>query len=591
MHHFATLSLRNSGIYLLAGALTLFGCTIHSTTHNHPGDEKPASSGGEKDKPEKDKPKKDKPKKDKPKADKPVAKPDNDKALEGLTGLALRPAKPDKPKEDKPAVKPDKPKEDKPAAKPDKPKEDKPAAKPDKPEPLPERSKIVLPVRIALAAIDKQINELVPTTDSKDWQQVTKGESSPKADLKYELWREPIDVKLDGSTFHIAVPVRYAATIRAQAKNPLNGDWFWIAKSETWGTRNEPQRITAHFEAKLDIDDEWRVKSDIKLVKIEHGEVPSGNICKNIGIDVCVTKASVAGEVREGIDKRLEEKVRKALGKLDGKLERSFDLKRRAEKVWSQVQQPQSVPGTPDSVWLVVRPSAVGVGRVRQDGSDVRVDLAVEGKLSVVAGDKPKVKVEPLPKITKVDGDAGFYVIADLRIPQEVLGKTLEQRLRGLSFSSKKNEKIEVVQANVVARTNEQNPRRISVKISFGDKPEDALELEGELVYDANSQRLSVKNFDFMAASGGVLANKLAAFDHAAIRRQIEAKASWDLSNEAGSLKKGISAALAASLRGQANVGGSLEKLEVRDFAVKKGAVEAKVIVGGQLEVSVPAPK
>ena len=48
--------------------------------------------------------------------------------------------------------------------------------------------------------------------------------------------------------------------------------------------------------------DDWKIESDLKLVKLEHGNPPTGEICKNAGVKVCVDKASIAGEVREGIE-------------------------------------------------------------------------------------------------------------------------------------------------------------------------------------------------------------------------------------------------------------------------------------------------
>lgn len=573
MSHFQTSFARNASLSILTGALILFGCTIN--TYNSAPKEQPATSGGEEKKPE--------PEKEKPKPEKKPDKPKEEKPA----------AKPEKPKEEKPKA--DKPKEEKPAAKPDKPKpkpkpEPKPEAKPEpKPAPLPERSKIVLPVKISLESLEKQIEEIVPKDDKKDWTKITKGEESPKADLKYELWRDPIDIKLEGSTFRITVPVRYAATIRAQMKNPLTKDWFWIAKGETWGTREEPQRITATFEAKLSVDEELRMKSELKLVKLEHGEAPSGNICKNVGIDVCVPKSSVAGEVRDGINDRLEPKLKKALDKVEEKVEKAFDLRKRAEKVWLAMQAPRELPGAHDDAWLVVRPSALGVSGPTKDGSDVRVDLAIEGKVAVESGVKPKVKAEPLPKLSKVEGETGFFVVAELRLPEDMLGKQLEQQLKGASFTNKKKEKLAITRVQVVAGSDEKHPKRLLVKVAFGDEPEDELQIQGELKYDHKTQRLSLVDFAFTASSKGVLASKLAGYDHNTIREHVQAKAQWDLSNEAGSLKKAISAALAQNLRGDANVVGSLDQIEVRDFGYGKATIEAKVIVGGKLEIVINA--
>ena len=69
--------------------------------------------------------------------------------------------------------------------------------------------------------------------------------------------------------------------------------------------------------------------------------------------------------------------------------------------------------------------------------------------------------------------------------------------------------------------------------------------------------------------------------------KQIEAKARWNLAAEAAALRKGVEAALRDAWRSQVNVTGSLDAIDVRDFALTNRAVLASVIVGGELQVGV----
>jgi hypothetical protein len=443
-----------------------------------------------------------------------------------------------------------------------------------------------LPITVALDALEKEIDSLIPQTDKKDWAQITKDNDSPKADLKYELWRDPIKLSLEGHTFRIVVPVRYAATVRAQMKNPLTKDWFWIAKSETWGTKDEPQRLTAHFDATVRVSEDWRVESDLKLVKLEHGTAPSGDICKNVGVKVCVAKSSIAGEVREGIDKKLEPKLRKALDKVSSKVERAFDVKKRAEKVWSAVQRPQALPGTLVPAWLVVRPTAVAVGRPEKHGSNVVVDLAVEGRLSVEP-EKPKVQPKPLPKVTEVKGERGFRVRTKLRIPRAVLTQSLERELTGVSLEAKNKPILAIGRPEVTAYVDGKNPHRLTLKVAFGPDTADVLELQGELVYDAQRQRLAFEKIEIAASSRGVASNKLAGYDLRELEKTLARRAHWNLSEEAAPLKKIVLAAIESSLRGHATVSGELKQLDVPKFEMTADAFEAEVIIGGALAVEV----
>jgi hypothetical protein len=575
-------SIRFARLAALSVLLITAGCTINTYSSKDP------SSGGEV---EKDKPKKEKPKK----KEKKPAKDDKDDDKE---------AKPEKPKPEKEKdPKPEKPKPEKdpkppevekPASKPDKPKDEPVVEKPkdepppvDKPAPQPQESKIVLPIAVALDAIEKEIDSLLPLTDKKDWTQVTKGDESPKAEIKYVLWRSPIKLSLDGHTFRIVVPVRYAATVRAQMKNPLTKDWFWIAKEETWGTKVEPQQLTAHFDATVRVTDDWKIESDVKLVKLEHGNPPAGEICKNVGVKVCVAKNSIAGEVREGIDKRLEPKLRKALDKVSAKVEKAFDVRKRAEKVWSALQKPQSLPAM-WPIWLVVRPTAVAVGQPELEGSNVVLDIAIEGRLSVEPGDKPKVEIKPLPKITEVKGPRGFHVSTELRVPRASMSSSLDRALKGLEFQGKnKSRKISVVRAEVLGQADGKHPHRLTLKVAFGTDSKDEIELQGDLVYDAARQRLAFEDIKVTPSSQAVASGRLAGYDIREIEKALAKKAHWDLSEHAAPLQKVIVTALDTTLRGQATVRGELKELDVQKFEMTPESIAARVMVGGTLEVQV----
>jgi hypothetical protein len=544
--------IRRGHALALTSTLAIASCTI--TTRSRP--PQSADAPAEREKP-------------KEKAE-PEKKPEPEKQVE---------------KKSEPEKKPEKKaeKKAKPEPKP-KPEEKKPEPVVEEPVTQTDRSKIVLPVKVAFDTLVQELEAQVPKTDAKDWTQVTQGEESPKAELKYELWRDAMTIKLEDHRLHVTVPVRYAATIRAQVKNPLTKKWFWIAKGETWGTKQEPQRLTAHFEVKLGVEDDWSVSSEVKLVKLEHGDPPSGKICKNVGIDVCVEKSSIAPKVRAGIDDRLEPKLRKALAKIEGKIEKTFDLKKRAERMWRAMQAPQALPGAKDT-WLVLNPSAAGVGRPELDGSDVRVDLALEGRLRVESGAKPKVEKVALPKVSKVSGPSGFHVVATLRIPTDAMSGTLEKQLKGMRLTAKKDGPV-VAGAKVVASADDKHPRRITVKVALGDKPEDEVELQGELAYDAKAQRLSVKDFAFGAGSESRVA-KIAGLDPKAVRKAVSERARWDLSDASEPLKKAITAALSASLRGEIELSGALEGFDVRDLKLTQEGLEAEVIVSGRLGVTI----
>jgi hypothetical protein len=268
-------------------------------------------------------------------------------------------------------------------------------------------------------------------------------------------------------------------------------------------------------------------------------------------------------------------------------VQNAFDLQARAQSVWSALQAPQALrmPGSKQAAWLVVQPSAVGVSPLDKDGSDLRIDLSIAGRIAVLTGAEPKVETLPLPALSGVDGPAGFHVHADLRVPSEVLSAGLDRALRGLRVGGKRDPKLTIVSAQVLTHADKKHPRRIVVRLALDGALRGDVELEGELAYDAASQRLSIEGFDFTVASQGAHAEPLQGFDRTAICKQVAAKAHWDLGAESAPLQKAVMAALNATVRDQVQVSGALTQLEVRDFALQPDALSADVVLGGALQV------
>jgi hypothetical protein len=174
-------------------------------------------------------------------------------------------------------------------------------------------------------------------------------------------------------------------------------------------------------------------------------------------------------------------------------------------------------------------------------------------------------------------------VNADVNLPYDALSASFERALRGLELG--KGKQLSIATVKVLAKVDPKQPRRIALELSLGGALHDTLELSGELAYDAASQRLSVRDIGYVASAE--VEKKLAAFDPDKIRKQIEAKARWNLAAEAAPFRKAVEAALRESWRNQVNVTGSLDALDVRDFALTDKALLASVIIGGELQISV----
>jgi hypothetical protein len=457
---------------------------------------------------------------------------------------------------------------------------------------------MVVPVRVDFAESVARIDALIVKTMTQDWRTVSAAGAATKVEVKYTVWRDPITASFDDGTLRVGVNVRYAANVRASVKNPLGGR-IWITKGESWGTKAEPQQISAKFHAGMKIQDDFSVKVDAGLDDIDHGKAPSGNVCVKVIAKVCISKQAIAPMVHKNLEQQIVPQIQQALGKADKQLEQALMLQGHAQKLWTVLQQPQSLqklgqancPSEAGALcktpaWLVARPESVGISQPRMDGKDLRVDLAIAGQIAVQLGDKPTLAPTPLPKLKTVTDPPGFAVRAQLRVPLDALGDELNKRLQDKHLVVKGGPELVVTRVAIGDKFEPRFPRRIHVVVSVGGALKADLELVGELVWDANKRELSVKDFNYTVDTDNAALKQLSAANHEALRKLLTARAHWKLDTRTAALGDAITHALGDVWRGHLAVEGALNKLQVEQFKVEKGVLAADVVLAGQLAVA-----
>jgi hypothetical protein len=237
-----------------------------------------------------------------------------------------------------------------------------------------------------------------------------------------------------------------------------------------------------------------------------------------------------------------------------------------------------------------VAPSAVGVSQPRMDGSDLRVDLSVTGRIAVRSGDKaPKIEPTPFPKLSSVTEPPGFHVNAEWRVPRKTLSAELDRDLRGMDLGKGKGKgdpKLSIASAEIRAHADDKHPHRMQIKLGLDGALHDEVEAYADVEYDAGAQRLTIERFEFTPESEQLLEKKLKGIDLGAVRKQIARKARWNLAANSGEFDRAIAGALNSNLRDQVRVSGELTQFELKRFTVEDDALTGDIILGGLLEVA-----
>ena len=521
--------------------------------------------------------------KPKPAKGKPKPKPSSQAPTKKPTPKPAKPSGPGKPAKPKPQPKPPTP---------------RPAPKPEEPPPgVREGTQMVVPLRVAFDESVKKVDSLIQKTITQDWQVVSDPKSATKVEVRYTVWRDPIKAKFDDGRLDVSVNVRYAADVRASTK--IGKRVIWITKGETWGTKAEPQRVAAKFHADFKIQDDFRVTAEAKLDDIDFGPAPSGQVCVKALAKVCITKETVAPMVNKNLQKQLVPQIEQALDQADAQFEKQLNLKKQAQTLWTALQQPQSLQqlgqgrcpteagaicSTP--AWLVAKPTSIGVSQPRMDGDDLRVDLGLAGQLVVQLGDKPAVKPTPLPKLEAVTDPPGFAFKSRLRLPLSQLNEELSKRVANVKLDGRNTPDIVITYVKLVDAFEGRHPHRLSFAVGVGGALRGELKLQGDLEWDPKARELSIENFDYTVDTDNEKLQKLSQSQYAALRKLVADKARWKLDAKAAALTEAVTKSLGGALAGKLQVNGELTDVQLENFSVKDGVVDAAVALAGKLDIA-----
>lgn len=514
-----------------------------------------------------------------------------------------KPAQPQRPSKPRPNAQKPKPKpKPQPAPQPQPRPQPKPRPAPQPrpaPDDTPDRTQIVVPVRVDFDEAVERVDAQIPKTITQDWQTVSAKGAAVKIDVRYKVWRDPLKASFSNGSLKVEARVRYAADVRASAKNPIGGGTMWITRGTTWGTSDDPQVLTAKFHAKFDIQEDYSVKADAALDDIVHGPAPTGKVCVGKVVKVCMSKEDAAPKVRANLEKQLIPKIEKALNDADKQFEKALRLKKQAEQLWSLLQQPQQIqrPGQVNcpsefgtlcttSAWLVARPTSVGIAPPRMDGKFLRVDVGIGGDLKVQLGERPKVTPAPLPRLKDSTDPAGFAVRARVQVPLAALGQELSNHLKGKTIGAKGTPELQITRVELIEGFDPRHKERIRLKVSVRGGMSADLEVQGELSWDTRRGELAIRNLDYTLDTDNAALQKQSAANHDALLKMLQQKARWKIGSKTAALGKAITQAMGQVWPGHLDVSGELKRVQLERVTNNDGVLSADVVLAGQLGIN-----
>src|SRR5688572_22750026 len=270
-------------------------------------------------------------------------------------------------------------------------------------------STLDIPLTYDLTPIVRALEGAVPKQfgDIDDRKQL----KNKRMHIAFEARREPFAVSLDGQTARISAVIHYKG--RGWYKPPIGPEI-----SSSCGINDEQPRARLVIVSPLTITPEWNLRGRTRIASVAPYSDTRRDQCRVTAFKIDVTER-VINATRDQLEKQ-RPMINQRLA--------SLNIRSRFEEWWHLLERP--IPLT-DSVWLLIRPSAVRMGPNVGVKRTLVTALGFSASPIVVAGVKPPVRESPLPPLYPATVGDGLHILLEGVIDYELASDLLRKHLNG----------------------------------------------------------------------------------------------------------------------------------------------------------------
>ena len=363
------------------------------------------------------------------------------------------------------------------------------------------RSIVNLPMLLDLgAAVDLMEKALPAKIGSIDQRQPIPGNKRGK--FAFELWREPFVVTVRADTFFVSSTIHYQG--KGWYDPPIGPE-----VGGSCGTKGEEPRARVVIAVRPEIDQEWRLVARPQLRYLGPLTKSERDQC-----EVSLLKFDVTSKVLAAARSAIRSQLPRVAAQLA-----TVGVKAEFEKVWKEIQKPIRLT---DSVWLVLRPSGVRLGRVSGTNTMVGTSIGIDALPKIETGPRPTVVDQPLPPLGPAAAETGLHLLVEGRFSYDLIGTVLSNAVVGKEIKAPGGVvRIEEIGAFGIGKG------RLALGVRFGGTSNGQIYFVGTPQYDSASGRVVVPDLDYEASTAGLLVKGLAWLKADDIRDYLRAKASF----------------------------------------------------------------
>lgn len=345
--------------------------------------------------------------------------------------------------------------------------------------------------------------------------------SNTRQQVAFEAVRTPFHVEFDGKQVVLSSIVSYQG--RGWYKPPLAP-----TVSASCGTTGPQPRVHIVLAIDADFTAEWslRTRSRVRTIRAE-SDTPR-DACK-----VTMFHLDVTDRVLKAIRPQIEER----LPGVDRGIA-AFDIRSRMDRWYNLLNKSIHIH---DSLWLVLAPQEVRLGKLHMSDSALVVDIRLYARPVMESGPRPPRIHTPLPPLTRAVRDVGdsAHLRLEGRLAYEDANAVLSAQLVGRSIS-RYGRSVKVARIRVYPLSDGRIVLAVGVT---GDIVGDAY-LVGTPSVDSVTHTISVPDLDFDVNTANALVRGLAWLRKADLVAQLRENARWPLDGVIDAGRKQVEEAL-----------------------------------------------
>lgn len=383
-----------------------------------------------------------------------------------------------------------------------------------------------------------------------------------RAAFAFQVRRDPFSISIKGDTFQIATTIHYEG--KGWYDPPIAPEI-----SGSCGTTGLRPRARVVISFRPEIDREWRLQARPQLTYLGPATRTERDQC-----EVTFLKLDVTGKVIDAARRAIRSQLPKIAARLA-----TVDVRGETEKIWNEIQAPIRLT---DSVWLMLQPEGVRLGKVSGTREMVGGTIGISARPKIETGGRPPVAEKPLPPLEPAAPATGLSLLVEARFDYPLIGASLTEALKGKLVRAPGGAlEIEEVRAFGIGGG------RLALGVRFRGTSSGQIFFVGTPQYDGATGRIQVPDLDYDASTAPLLVKGLAWLKADEIRDFLRSRATFPSGEAMGKLADLAVSAMNRQLTEGVFLTASLERTRVLRIAPRRDALYLQATAEGHAALHV----